>query len=313
MPSSLTTFQVVLSSGSIVNANATSNPALFRALKGGSNNLGIVTRFDFRSIEAGPFWGGFLVQDISQRPAIFKFFEKFARSATYDPYAAFINNYAWVSGAWIIESNVEYTQPEPYPPVWRPLFALPQLENTMRIAHHASFTTEIAASAALASTAARALFATLTVRNSAAFMEDFFQLANATVSSLAPAVSGLRFTVSYQPFPQQYFRNADNVLGLGPQDGDLVNILVGPYWSLAADDAKVYSAIQQLLDSAEAKAKSMGLANRYVYLNYAAFWQKPISGYGAANKAFLEAVSREYDPRQLFQRQCPGGFKLASS
>ncbi|CUS10362.1 unnamed protein product [Tuber aestivum] len=39
-------FQVVLSTGDIVNANADENPDLFWGLKGGSGNFGIVTRFD---------------------------------------------------------------------------------------------------------------------------------------------------------------------------------------------------------------------------------------------------------------------------
>lgn len=37
-------YEVVLADGSIVEANATTNSDLFRALKGGSNNFGIVSR-----------------------------------------------------------------------------------------------------------------------------------------------------------------------------------------------------------------------------------------------------------------------------
>lgn len=56
-------YEIVLSSGAIVNANATSNPDLWHAMKGGSGNLGIVTRFDMESIPysdpAKPaIWGG---------------------------------------------------------------------------------------------------------------------------------------------------------------------------------------------------------------------------------------------------------------
>lgn len=50
--------QIVLSSGQIVNANARENADLWVALRGGGNNLGIVTRFDFRTFEQGPLWGG---------------------------------------------------------------------------------------------------------------------------------------------------------------------------------------------------------------------------------------------------------------
>ncbi|KAK1086311.1 hypothetical protein LTR48_003687, partial [Friedmanniomyces endolithicus] len=65
-----------------------------------------------------------------------------------------------------------------------------------------------------------------------------------------------------------------------------------------------------LFDQAETYAKANGFYNEYLYLNYAAPWQKPIAGYGAANVANLMAVSRKYDPLQVFQKQVPGGFKL---
>jgi hypothetical protein len=51
-------FQVVLSSGQVVNANADENTDLWVALRGGGNNFGIVTRFDFRTFEQGLLWGG---------------------------------------------------------------------------------------------------------------------------------------------------------------------------------------------------------------------------------------------------------------
>lgn len=46
-------FEVVLASGDIVNANAHENPDLWFALKGGSNNFGVVTRFDLRTFKQG--------------------------------------------------------------------------------------------------------------------------------------------------------------------------------------------------------------------------------------------------------------------
>jgi FAD/FMN-containing dehydrogenase len=42
-------FEVVLANGSIVEANAEENPTLWKALKGGSLNFGIVTRFDLQA------------------------------------------------------------------------------------------------------------------------------------------------------------------------------------------------------------------------------------------------------------------------
>lgn len=45
-------YEIVLASGEIVNANASCHTELFRALKGGSSNFGIVTRFDMEAFPA---------------------------------------------------------------------------------------------------------------------------------------------------------------------------------------------------------------------------------------------------------------------
>lgn len=49
---SVVNYEVVLASGEIVNANASANPDLWRALKGGGSNFGIVTRFDVEAFPA---------------------------------------------------------------------------------------------------------------------------------------------------------------------------------------------------------------------------------------------------------------------
>jgi hypothetical protein len=51
-------YEVVLADGSIVQANKTSNQDLFWALKGGSSNFGIVTRFDLETIKSPKVWAG---------------------------------------------------------------------------------------------------------------------------------------------------------------------------------------------------------------------------------------------------------------
>lgn len=51
-------YEVVLASGEIVNANASTNSDLWSSLKGGGNNFGIITRFDLEIFEQGPMWGG---------------------------------------------------------------------------------------------------------------------------------------------------------------------------------------------------------------------------------------------------------------
>lgn len=48
--------QVVLPSGNIVNATQSSHSDLWLALRGGSNNFGVVTAFESTAFEQGKFW-----------------------------------------------------------------------------------------------------------------------------------------------------------------------------------------------------------------------------------------------------------------
>ena len=81
-------------------------------------------------------------------------------------------------------------------------------------------------------------------------------------------------------------------------------------WSNPSDDAAIFAAVKKYTDEADGYAKSTGGLHRYRYLNYADKDQDPITGYGAENVEKLKKISKHYDPRGVFQKQVPGGFKL---
>jgi FAD/FMN-containing dehydrogenase len=51
-------YEVVLADGTIAEVNKDSYPDLFWALKGGSSNFGLVTRFDLQTIQSKKVWAG---------------------------------------------------------------------------------------------------------------------------------------------------------------------------------------------------------------------------------------------------------------
>lgn len=143
--------------------------------------------------------------------------------------------------------------------------------------------------------------------------ENFFDLANQTVQGIQDTEK-LLFSLSFQPLPQTVIgygdANGENSLGLGREDGDLVNVLLSIQWGKASDDDAINKTARDLFATAEAASKAIGTYNPYLYLNYAADFQNPIAGYGVANVDNLKKVGKKYDPRQLFQKHIPGGFKL---
>lgn len=81
-------------------------------------------------------------------------------------------------------------------------------------------------------------------------------------------------------------------------------------WSDAADDARVYSATQRVIERSVTAAKKLGVDNKYIYQNYAAKGQDVFAGYGEANRQRLIKISEKYDPKGVFQKLQPGYFKL---
>ncbi|KAI9817003.1 MAG: hypothetical protein M1826_001699 [Phylliscum demangeonii] len=333
-------FEVVLASGAIVRANARERPDLWFALKGGSNNFGIVTRFDLRTFPHGRMWGGVIGYRIEDRRAQFQALEAFNGAEDYDVYGTVINNYSFgPDTGWLVANSFEYTRPEAYPAALRPWTDLqPQTFNSMRLTNLTDITVEMGGRT---TNLYRKLFVTSTVGNSAALLERIFDLHDATAQQLRDCRQ-LSWSLSLQPLPATITSRAaatgGNPLGLAAvaaigtaaigtagYDADprarngsaaagrpdaLVLTLLTVFWGDAADDDRIERAARDTFARADAVARDMGLARDWIYLNYAASWQDPFAGYGEPNRARLQQISRVYDPNAVFQTMVPGGFKL---
>lgn len=65
-------------------------------------------------------------------------------------------------------------------------------------------------------------------------------------------------------------------------------------------------ACQNIIKKSLAHAKVKGLANEYLYMNYASQYQYIVPRYGAKHDARLAEVARKYDPDGVFQGLEPG-------
>ena len=125
-------YEVILANGTTVNANVRQNTDLRRAVRGGSNNFGIVTRFDLETFPQGELWGGDIAYPISTAPQQLKAFADFGAYKDYDPFAALFQIFVCVTGGICLTSNNPiYTKPQANPPVFRPFTSIkPQNSNT---------------------------------------------------------------------------------------------------------------------------------------------------------------------------------------
>lgn len=99
-------------------------------------------------------------------------------------------------------------------------------------------------------------------------------------------------------------------MGLDPNEGALVLCLVTATWSDSEDDARINQLGRKLVEDVDVASKEMGVFHPFKYMNYAATWQDPITGYGQRNKEKLLEASERYDLWGVFQKAVPGGFKL---
>jgi hypothetical protein len=129
-------FQVILADGRIVDSNKDTNADLFTALKGGSNNFGIVTRYDMETFENEDLWGGIVSWPASTVNQHFKALVDFGVSPKRDPNAALIvfQGYSTASPTDVVRAAFDYTKPVSRPDAYKDFFAVPNnISDTTKI------------------------------------------------------------------------------------------------------------------------------------------------------------------------------------
>lgn len=305
------TVQVVLANGTTVNANFEENADLHRALKGGSNNFGIVTRFYVKAFPHTEIWGGMIVGGGRQSESV-EWFQNFANSSApdWDPHGMTmfaLGSFMGISGG---GSLATYSKPQSDAPGIFQRFYSKSFTTTTK---QTTISNVAANNAATTAVGGRVLWATMTHANSAAFMEDLMAFAKEKGREMPTFSSGIQLI--FQPLwrtsrAKSFTQGGGNSLGLEDSNDDLVIVLAMTSWSSSASDDAVNSVMKEFIDEAQKMAKKAKVFSRYIYTNYAAGWQDPMKGYGEKSLGFLKEVSRKYDPGQVFQKQVPGGFKL---
>lgn len=143
-------YEIVLSSGKIVNANAVEHTDLFTALKGGSNNFGIVTSYDMRTFEQGEMWGGRVSYLESHFPTQLEALYNLTTDEESDQYIHLLISIGFAAnyGGMMCQNTAYYTQSVQNPPVLQPFTTMqPQISelSSLRLGLPKNFTDEQAA------------------------------------------------------------------------------------------------------------------------------------------------------------------------
>ncbi|KAL8676864.1 MAG: hypothetical protein Q9186_006651 [Xanthomendoza sp. 1 TL-2023] len=313
-------YEIVLANGTVTTASESTNAGLWRALKGGSNNFGVVTSFVARTFPSKTVWGGFLYMWGSKADQMVRAFYEYTQDnpGTYDEYAAgplVCFTYVQKLGLSLIATYLVYTKPESWPTCFDGFRSIGRLWSTVKERSLTSATNEVASSSPPGLRYGSLfdltqLFITTTVKNDLVTLKEAHAAYRRGVLAMR-LVKGMVWTLILQPLlPVMVRKGQADSQGLAGRTESLVIILFTIVWERKTDDDLVQRTTRKVINDIDEFAATQGTADPYRYLNDCAIWQSPFDGYGAESKRFLQQISKVYDPDGLFQRACSGGFKL---
>ena len=344
MTDNVLNYKVVLASGEIVDANEKENRDLWVALRGGGNNFGIVVQYDFRTFPQDVLAGGsvyYFPPDFNgQVEALVAELSK--PEPTKETHIMVSTGYAdQMNGMSMCMNQVYYTgehehfkkeETDKIPAVLQPFVnmstRLPgqtvetkslkaaadeqasDARNRVRYVSKA-FSPQLWLSLLTPVNPNSCQYINTTVKADVATIQAAAERYMASLENIKGKVKDLLCSCTLQPYPVSLLEKAtDNSLGLSPASGPLVNILLLTYWKNKEDDELVLGTMRDTMQWIKADANERGTAVPYTFLAYADETQDPIESYGDANKKALQETSKKYDPKGLFQKGVPGGFKL---
>jgi hypothetical protein len=125
---------------------------------------------------------------------------------------------------------------------------------------------------------------------------------------------GFIFSLGFFPITKAMLVNSHkaggNAKDIDAEDGPLFIMMLNPTWNSSSDDDRVHEGVEKLLAASRAMASDRGLLHRYIFTNYAYYKENLFQGYGEKSLAALRETSQKFDPKGVFQKAVPGGFKL---
>lgn len=209
-------YEIVAADGTILTASATSHPKLWRALKGGSNNFGIVTRFTLQTLRlsTGKIWGGWIyLLDFQATKSLAALHA--VLSAPLDKHASgplVSLTYIQPIGMSIISTSLVYTKPtSSWPTCFDPFKSIWRFKSTCKLQSLTGITDEMDT---LAPSNLRQAYGTTTITNDAATIAEAHAAYKDGIQAVR-GVKGVLWTMVFQPMHSTWLRKGHaNPMGL---------------------------------------------------------------------------------------------------
>ncbi|KAF7540345.1 hypothetical protein G7054_g1500 [Neopestalotiopsis clavispora] len=296
-------YEIVLADGTITTANENVNSDLFETLKGGSNNFGIVTRFDMKTFPAQrsndshiiALWASMPRRDIALLSGIIP-------DPTQPPDLTMVST---INMVMIQLDGVENSSS------LKRFMDIPnRLNNTMK---HTTIAKKVAG--LLLPSNREDIWLTLTFKLDKRILEKTTEIYRKLVEDINNRLPGSVIQMALQPFPTMFVQNSTarggNMMGLEQVRSDSVLAVVAVEGNTPGFHDTAFPILSVAVQELEDFAKQVNGHVGFRYLNYADGSQDPLASYGADNIRKMKAAAAKYDPNGVFQKRVPGGFKIS--
>lgn len=219
-------YQLVLANGDIVEANQHEHSDLYWALKAGSTNFGIITRYDMTTIPLGKLWAGTIIFNATTDGlGLLENLSEAIANMNEDPKGMTAVGFTYTPELkdYVVWAPTMYSKPVEFPPLLEGLKKFTPLSSSMRFTNLSDFTDEIRRTSPQGG---RTVWFTYAYKNNAQITWDLFQDGR---TFWAPFVEkgDVNWSVTVQALNSRMFKagsskNGGNPTGLTGDDGDLV-------------------------------------------------------------------------------------------
>ncbi|KAH7051017.1 FAD binding domain-containing protein [Macrophomina phaseolina] len=325
-------FELVLANGTITTATNTTNASLFKALKGGGANFGVVTAYTLAAHPIGQVWGGNLIFGADKSSALLAALQNFTQN--YPDEKAGIILTSEITGANLVHIWIMflfYDGPTPPAGVFDMFTSLkPSTNNAKTRSYYdllsynnwavlkgSAYTIATETTPLLPADSPQAV--NTTVAHLQACYDHWVAVAKARA-----AVPGLVASIAFQPYPAAFARRA-RAVDAGAGDllafDDAADRIIFEFdfsylrgldsVDVAVDEATVelYAGMKEIVDQAVDEGRAPDVY-RPLFMNDG-YWRQDYWGrISAESRAFAEGVRDEVDPGRFWSERSAGGFFL---